>query len=869
MKKITKFLDSVMGGIKRTCIAKALAVFAVASIAINANAQSNDLADVQTLDDLPGKTLEEIKENAVADGQFPETDKNKMFFLYNVKTGKFLNVGGYWGTHISLEEYGKPFWAVKKTIREQTGTGIFGSPIYENVEQDAIYFTQNMNTGSGYFLGWFGTAANAESTEDDRYRDIGVFVDRPRVDGSKVLIYGWELEEVTTDTQKNTYRIYTYTSVNSDGSKIRNANKYYLCANNNFTGVDAEKNCEAYSPTVLSKNADIAEGYDEWRILTYQQIYALQEQGIDNMKTSLDLSFKLKAPGFQRGDNDLQTAWSIRDYYRPTSTPEGMMESGWRFGMHNVHTWAHDGSDLAAAPIWNATKGQKFDNDSYTYILDNVEYKKDDSNGLSKKYECSLAKYFCGSATNVRGLVWQDVEVTRPGTYVIECKGFSTTPKAVLFAGVKKDQYSMEDGAIVKKQLSQTSKMSADEKTKMGVTAGRATADGVGVAFNMDCAGIEFEKDNKYTNSVTVKVVFGNSETSKTIRFGILIGEKDDETVPTENEWTVFDDFRLLFASKSTVEDLILDEYRDNLDYLVNTKTTYKNRTLHLKKDLKADCWNSFILPVDLTKEQVRKAFGANTRLAKLSKLTETAIEFESVKMETMENGAQAMEAYVPYIIFPSGSNEGITQPAYTATLALKNGGIKQVKIAENHYTIQNVTVPTDTDGANIWQFNKENGWKVKGNTVNGNGSMEAWGTFARTFGTEQTEYADGTYTYEKNGNIIAGRDDLKGCYFFDNGKMYHSKPATDPTSRARGLRGFSCWFMPVNGESQNASFTLDGVSQGTTGIEDILADYEQPVSRFANGIYNLNGQLVKQGNSTAGLPSGLYIVNGKKCIVR
>lgn len=849
MKKITKFLDSVMGGIKRTCIAKALAVFAVASIAINANAQSNDLADVQTLDDLPGKTLAEIKKNAVTDGQFPETDKNKMFFLYNVKTRKFLNVGGYWGTHISLEEYGKPFWAVKKYIS--------GS------EQDAIYFTQNMNTGSGHFLGWFGTAANAESTEDDRYRDIGVFVDRPRVDGSTVLIYGWELEEVTNDTQKNTYRIYTYTRVDRYGSKS-STDKYYLCANNNFTGVDAAKNCEAYSPTVLSKNADIAAGYDEWRILTYQQIYALQEQGIDNMKTSLDLSFKLKAPGFQRGDNDLQTAWSIRDYYRPTSTPAGMMESGWRFGMHNVHTWAHDGSDLAAAPQWNATEVQKFKTDSYTYILDGVEYRKDDSYGLSKKYECNLAKYFCGSATNVRGLVWQDVEVTRPGTYVIECKGFSTTPKAVLFAGVKKDQYSMEDGAIVKKQLSQTSKMSEDEKTKMGVTAGRATADGVGVAFNMDCAGIEFEKDNKYTNSVTVKVVFGNSETSKTIRFGILIGEKDDKTVPTENEWTVFDDFRLLFASKSTVEDLILDENRDNLDYLVNTKTTYKNRTLHLKKDLKADCWNSFILPVDLTKEQVRKAFGANTRLAKLSKLTETAIEFESVKMETMENGAQAMAAYVPYIIFPSGSNEGITQPAYTATLETKDGGTKQVKIEADHYTIQNVTVPTGDDGANIWQFSKDGHWMVKGNTVGGNGSMEAWGTFARTFGTG-TQGDDGKWTITDKGNIIAGRDDLKGCYFFDNGKMYHS------TTRARGLRGFSCWFKPTtnNSTSPNAQLTIDGVSQGTTGIEDILADYEQPVSRFANGIYNLNGQLVKQGNSTAGLPSGLYIVNGKKCIVR
>lgn len=869
MKKITKFLDSVMGGIKRTCIAKALAVFAVASIAINANAQSIDLANVQTLDDLTGKTLAQIKENAVAEGSFPETDKNKMFFLYNVKAKKFLNVGGYWGTHISLEEYGKPFWAVKKNISTNVGTWLI--PQYKkDVEQSAIYFTQNMNTGSGRFLGWFGTAANAESTEDDSYRDIGVFVDRPRVDDkSNVLIYGWELEKVTTDTKNNTYKIYTYTSVKSDGSNSSD-DKYYLCANNNFTGVDAEKNCEAYSPTVLTKNAEKAAGYDEWRILTYQQIFELQESGIDNMKTSLDLSFKLKTPGFQRGDNDLQTAWSIRDYYRPTSTPTGMMESGWRFGMHNKHIFAHDGSKTTEKPVWETTNIQKFSDANYSYILDNIGYSQDDVTGkLSKKYERNLAKYFCGSATNVRGLVWQDVEVTRAGTYVVECKGFSTTPKAVLFAGVKKDQYSMEDGAIVKKQLNQTSKMSDAEKVKMGVTAGRATADGEDVAFNMDCAGIEFEKDDKYTNSVPVKVVFGENETSKTIRFGILIGEKDDTTTPETDEWTVFDDFRLLFASKSTVEDLILDENRDNLDYLIDTKTTYKNRTLHLKKDLKADCWNSFILPVELTKEQVRKAFGANTRLAKLSKLTESAIEFESVKMETMQNGAVAMGAYAPYIIFPSGTNEGITQPAYTATLETNDGGIKQVKIEADHYTIQNVTVPTGTDGANIWLFSKEGNWKVKGNTVSGNGSMEAWGTFARTFGTEQKENEDGTYTWTKNGNILPDRDDLKGCYFFDKGKMYHS--SSDPNKyRVRGLRGFSCWFKPVSGgTTQNAQLTIDGVSQGTTGIEDILADYEQPVSRFANGIYNLNGQLVKQGNSTAGLPSGMYIVNGKKCIVR
>lgn len=40
-------------------------------------------------------------------GTFP-TDKSQIFFLYNVKTGLLLNVGGYWGTHVSLQEYGMP-----------------------------------------------------------------------------------------------------------------------------------------------------------------------------------------------------------------------------------------------------------------------------------------------------------------------------------------------------------------------------------------------------------------------------------------------------------------------------------------------------------------------------------------------------------------------------------------------------------------------------------------------------------------------------------------------------------------------------------------------------------------------------------------
>lgn len=42
MKKITKILDSVMRGLKRTCVAKAIAVVAVATIAMNSFAQQEE-----------------------------------------------------------------------------------------------------------------------------------------------------------------------------------------------------------------------------------------------------------------------------------------------------------------------------------------------------------------------------------------------------------------------------------------------------------------------------------------------------------------------------------------------------------------------------------------------------------------------------------------------------------------------------------------------------------------------------------------------------------------------------------------------------------------------------------------------------------
>lgn len=311
----------------------------------------------------------------------------------------------------------------------------------------------------------------------------------------------------------------------------------------------------------------------------------------------------------------------------------------------------------------------------------------------------------------------------------------------------------------------------------------------------------------------------------------------------------------MLYAAKDVKEDLILDENRDNLSYLVNCKNPMENKTLHLNKTFTLDKWNSFILPVNLNKTQVLATFGANARLAKLTRLTDTGIEFTSVDLLD-DDSKPAIEAYVPYIIFPK-KNPGQTE-AYTANYEQNNqSDLLDITISANHYVIGKVSMPSTVL---LEKMNTEK-WILKDPV--GNNGITANGTFARTFGTKQIDNGDGTYTWTNDGSIIPDRPTLEHSYFFANGNMYHS------TGRPRGLRGFSCWFE-TTGAQKSLKFTLDGVTQsGTTGIEDILADYEQPVSRFANGIYNLNGQLVKQGNSTAGLPSGMYIVNGKKCIVR
>lgn len=825
MKKITKFLDSVMGGIKRTCVAKAVAVFAVASIAINANALADNnqvddnLNGITSVDQLVGISQADLEKLQIEVTQGKEdnltfpTDYAQHFFLYNVKTGRFLNVGGYWGTHVSLKEYGEPLAIVKGD--HKLGDKTFFKLVME------------MDGTEGKYVGWYGTPGDKNKDA----ADIGVFVDRWFAD-----VFGWQLEPVPNDTQ-NTYRLYTF--VKSDGSNWDTTKRYYLCSNKGSLDVDV--NCGAFPYNENNENPEYA-GYDEWRFLSYEQIRQLQDKRADNMKDALELSFKLKCPGFSRGDNDIKK-WNTYNFKTKIGTATGLTDEFAKYGLSKYYNYIAGDKTNTDENVWTntlpAVTGYEFEGTKYNH-RDN--------------YRRHLGKYYTASITNKRGIVYQDVEISIPGRYQIECKGYSTTKKASLFAGVLNSDNSTMIDKAKKTTLNQVSNMSQDAQKTLHVSE-----------KNVDYAGKNFYGSRQYINTVYVTVTKDDIDSGKNkIRFGIMVGDQNDANVEGD-EWTVFDDFRILYAANLLTEDLILDENRDNLSYLVNCPTPMENKTLHLNKTFTLDKWNSFILPVNLNKKQVLATFGANARLAKLTRLTETGIEFTSVDLLD-DDSKPAIEAYAPYIIFPrKGADQTET---YTAIYEQK-GQTKRlnINIPANHYVIGKVSMPSTTTGEVDWTNMDQTNWTTT--MIGGNDDIKAYGTFARTFG-EFSSYNNETGVYGEvtvNGMtdpIITGRDHLYDCYFFDKGNMYHS-----PKNRARGLRGFSCWFKMAPGAQKTLKFTLDGVSQGTTGIEDILADYEQPVSRFANGIYNLNGQLVKQGNSTAGLPSGMYIVNGKKCIVR
>lgn len=356
-----------------------------------------------------------------------------------------------------------------------------------------------------------------------------------------------------------------------------------------------------------------------------------------------------------------------------------------------------------------------------------------------------------------------------------------------------------------------------------------------------------------------------------TLRIGFYV-DSTTESEADANELTAVDNFKLLYAGPRRNPELILDEESTDLRYLTMAKDEYKNSVLHLNRKLNDNKWNSLILPVDLTWGQMKRTFGDAVKVAKLAALTENSVQF--VTVEPQNDDSVMVRAFEPYIVYPpyteTRSAEYTVEHFYTTEgennsewlgndykpSSDENNRLTK-KIEKDHYDITMVSL----DRKKLQEHMDPNTW-VSSKTFSGSGTpgkMVCKGTLAKTY---------------EDGKIIDGRDDLNGAFFMYKGNLIQvpSGPMENGEPYSYGLKAFRCWFELESKTTSGSkvSLMIDGVEDSATSIDDIHGSSNNiSYKRGIEGVFNMHGQMVRRDNSLEGLPKGMYVVNGKKVIIK
>lgn len=585
----------------------------------------------------------------------------------------------------------------------------------------------------------------------------------------------------------------------------------------------------------------------EWKVITKNEYYLLFNTNPAYMKSPVDASFLITCPDFRANDADA-TKWTITGKGNNLPTD---WKSHVRFGDENMYK-THDKLSQTGSGSWA----------NYT-----------------ETHQINYGQYFYCYTKGLRGFTfYQDVKVHKGGWYLLRCNGFSTSnssdnikkngkPLANLFITV----LDANGKPINEKHSTATlNGISQDDAYQLAKTHKGKPYEGAGIGHAF------FE--GEYENQVQIcldKAPDGNEISDKnpvTLRIGFYI-DSTDKSEANDNELTAVDEFKLLYAGPRRNPELILDEESTDLRYLTEAADEYKNSVLHLNRKLNDNMWNSLILPVNLTWGQMKRTFGDAVKVAKLAALTKNSVQFVTVEPDS--DDAVMVTAFEPYIVYPPYTQ--VKSAPYTVEHFYTSEGednsewlgtdYKPSKDDKNRLT---KTIDADHYDITMVSLNRENLKKL-------NTNWESTTTFSATSGVHGTMVCKGTMakTYDDNGKIIDGRDNLNGDYFMYKGKLIQVPHGNmdDGKPYSYGLKAFRCWFeLPGNATAKPSQFSLliDGVEDSTTGIADIHGSTDcTSYKRGIDGVFNINGQMVRRSCSLEGLPKGMYIVNGKKIIIR
>lgn len=547
-----------------------------------------------------------------------------------------------------------------------------------------------------------------------------------------------------------------------------------------------------------------------WQLVTLEDIRDNFQSGVANAAyaTPLDATYILWCQHFGRNNDDI-SHWHTGDVSSANeqSTSLTIDYAGIDFDSYIKNRMlAPTSTDVPQYYVGNGY----FKNDD----KDNGYY--DNSTESMKDGESHQKLYGNYWTVNIKGdgAIWQKVRVTvdYPGWYIISCDGLTTKTqgKVELFASTYSDVNMTNP--LNTRTSEFTTVTAADDAPETYTEAGQLL----------------------YTNETYQKQVMIYVDDSKPY---LVLGVRADGV--NSDAWTCVDNFQIQYAGNSKSE-IVLDENEIGIDYINAQVDNTQSCILRLGRKLINNAWNSLILPVNLTRQQLQLAFGNRVKLSeKNPEASEDPyiIEFTSIDISGTPEETVVLKAGVPYIIKPS--NLYTTTPkeggdTYVVRNRADNNEYTKITFTEPYYTINQVTLDT----------------KVIDAIVTGNGGD------AYDCGNAGDVYFKGTYT--KQDNLIPA-----GSYLLSDGQWNYM------TVGVKSVKGFRTWLESETGTNANVVFSVDGVVDGgeTNAIEGVVTDSK---ANADNKVYNMNGQVVRNNSaSLEGLPKGVYIVNNKKYIVK
>lgn len=798
-------------------------------------------------------------------GTTPSAANNKTVYLYNVGTKQFLGKGGRWGTEATMNVEGTPF-----TLNYESGTFTLTSKV-----------KQEGGDSNGKLTLMDGTDRTSKLDKFNYF-----------VDGKPAASENYTFTANGSTTDGYTLSITSTSSTPSEGNKSPMAGlTFYMFAEGANAHVSARLETAS---TMLGIPAD-STAYSKWVIVT-------EDQRKDAFKTvnnahvaAVNATFLMSDFDFARNDNSCSEwktgatatgtptgtlSYSDNKVCKPTdaiTTKEYTYTSkhGYKsslLGRTQEHTsvivttedheeiWEREcqealdhRSGYTTTVTYEKTKTEDKVVVGYTYYLgngyDERNYTTDPITGetmtVGENRQQSYGGAWTANIHGKRGSVVQTIPATnmiKEGWYRISCVGFTTTTKGIarLFAASGKGNTGSNATAQSRKfATADLARIDAANQPKTYVAASHL---------------LDGSTEGAYDASVMVYVSPTNEAktTFETLSFGIQVGSAADPTQDADaTAWTCFDNFRIEYLG-TPPNKLILDEDQTDAGYIkaqapdMDDNATLQKSEVYLHRTMNAGKWNSLVLPINLTVGQVMRIFGNQVRVSEFKGAIDAnhpqRIIFEPIKANQTDPDAIAIEAGKLYLVKPTADGGMPTnQEEKTFTY---NG--KTISVTD-YYTIVGVTFKKKSDIADDAYSGR-----VMGTTgdeeLGTNQKVQFVGTYVKCFAKDLIP----AKSYVLNGNNEGGTAGL----------WYYRTVET----KTKGFRG---WLQSQGQASKVFEYEIEGVVEQVNGNTTAIDGIEAAQQHSAN-IYNLNGQLVRQGaTSTEGLPSGLYIVGGKKLVVK